>query len=95
MNPVRKIPLEMFIQTLQELYDNGADYIDISGDSNNSDDKLKDTLIIIVKPEYLSNFNEDEETEEYDEEEISINWQEEKPIIVSSILSDEDINDLI
>jgi hypothetical protein len=78
MSPLRKIPLEMLIQILQELYDGGADYVDISGD-NDVDGNPRDTIKLTVKPEYLSDFDDDNEDQE----------------IKLSGLSDEDINDLI
>lgn len=68
----------MLIQILQELYDGGADYVDISGD-NDVDGSPRDTIKITVKPEYLSDFDDDNEDQE----------------IKLSSLSDEDINDLI
>lgn len=68
----------MLIQILQELYDGGADYVDISGD-NDVDGSPRDTIKLTVKPEYLSDVNEDNEDQE----------------IKLSGLSEEDINDLI
>lgn len=68
----------MLIQILQDLYDGGADYVDISGD-NDVDGTPRDTIKLTVKPEYLSDVNEDNEDQE----------------IKLSGLSDEDINDLI
>ena len=79
----------MLIQILQELYDGGADYVDISGD-NDVDGSPRDTIKLTVKPEYLSDF--DENNESSFEQELDMEWTEEdKP----SSLSDEDINDLI
>jgi hypothetical protein len=89
-NPLRKIPLEMLIQILQELYDGGADYVDISGDTD-VDGTPRDTIKITVKPEYLSDF--DEESGVSLEQELDLDWTEEED--QSSSLSDEDINDLI
>lgn len=88
---LRKIPLESLINLLADLYDGGADYIDITADSTDDDDP--DQMKITVKPEYMS---EDKDTlrkieidfteeDEYDEEDID----------GSGSLSDEDINDLI
>jgi hypothetical protein len=89
MSPLRKIPLEMLIQILQELYDGGADYVDISGD-NDVDGSPRDTIKLTVKPEYLSDFDKNDGSSF--EQELDIEWTEEdKP----SSLSDEDINDLI
>jgi hypothetical protein len=90
MDPLRKIPLEMLIQILQELYDGGADYVDISGDTD-VDGVPRDTIKLTVKPEYLSDF--DEESGVSLEQELDLEWSEEDDD--RSSLSDEDINDLI
>jgi hypothetical protein len=90
MDPLRKIPLEMLIQILQELYDGGADYVDISGDTD-TDGLPRDTIKITVKPEYLSD-TEDDDDDMSIEEEFDVNWPEEDN---SPSLSEEDINDLI
>jgi len=90
IQPLRKIPLEMLIQILQELYDGGADYVDISGDTD-KDGIPRDTIKLTVKPEYLSDF--DEENELNLEQELDLDWTEEDD--QPSGLSDDDINDLI
>lgn len=80
----------MLIQILQELYDGGADYVDISGDTD-VDGVPRDTIKLTVKPEYLSDF--DEESGISLEQELDLDWTEEDEN--KSGLSDEDINDLI
>ena len=80
----------MLIQILQELYDGGADYVDISGDTD-VDGVPRDTIKLTVKPEYLSDF--DEESGISLEQELDLDWTEEDKD--KSGLSDEDINDLI
>ena len=83
---LRKIALQKFIETLVDVYNSGADYVDIVG----TPDENQDTIGIVVHEEYLSKddmqiefiSDEDEEEEEYIE-------PNDKP------LSDEDINDLI
>lgn len=83
---LRKIALQKFIETLVDVYNSGADYVDIIG----TPDENQDTIGIVVHEEYLSKddmqieFISDDEDEE--EEYIEPN---DKP------LSDEDINDLI
>jgi hypothetical protein len=89
MDPLRKIPLEMLIQILQELYDGGADYVDISGDTD-VDGVPRDTIKITVKPEYISDIDDGLTLEQ----ELTMEWTEEDDDRPSS-LSDEDINDLI
>lgn len=90
---LRKIPLESLINLLADLYDGGADYIDITAESTETDDP--DQMKITVKPEYMSedldtirkieiDFTEEDEDED------------EKNVKGTNIsLSDEDINDLI
>lgn len=82
----------MLIQILQELYDGGADYVDISGDTD-TDGLPRDTIKITVKPEYLSDY--DEESGVSVEQELDLEWSEEEDDNDRSSLSDEDINDLI
>lgn len=68
-----KIPLAALLDILTDLYDNGADYIDIQGEENAEGLELKDMMKIIVKPEYLSVDERDEhsiEDEDDDEEDI-------------------------
>lgn len=82
----------MLIQILQELYDGGADYVDISGDTD-VDGTPRDTIKITVKPDYLSDY--DEESGVSLEQELDLEWSEEEDDDNRSSLSDEDINDLI
>ena len=81
----------MLLQILQDLYDSGADYVDISGDTD-KDGVPRDTIKLTVKPEYLSDFDEDNTLNL--EQELDLEWSEEEDDAPSS-LSDEDINDLI
>jgi 3-dehydroquinate dehydratase len=55
---LQKIPIKNLIEILSELYDDGADFIDISGMPNED----QDVISISVREEYM---NQDEE---YDEE---------------------------
>lgn len=80
----------MLIQILEDLYNGGADYVDISGDTD-IDSTPRDTIKITVKPEYISKTDEDEDDMSI-EEEFDVNWPEDDK---SSRLSDDDINDLI
>ena len=73
----------MLINILEDLYNGGADYIDISGDTD-TDGTPRDTIKITVRPEYLST---EEDTVEDVKKKIDIS----KPLD----LSDENINDLI
>ncbi len=82
----------MLIQILQDLYDGGADYVDISGDTD-VNGAPRDTIKLTVKPEYLSDFNEENDLNL--EHELDLNWTEEDDDDLQSGLSDDDINDLI
>ena len=89
---LRKIALQKFIETLVNVYNSGADYVDIIG----TPDENQDTIGIVVHEEYLSKddmmiefiADEDEEEEEP--------YTKIDPLTGNIIpLSDEDINDLI
>jgi hypothetical protein len=92
-----KIPLEPLIQILTDLFDSGADYIDISGKAGEEDGKPKDIIHITVKPEYLIaqepiEMIEDDEGNQHIEMDYSEDiYTKEDP----RSLSDDDINDLI
>jgi hypothetical protein len=90
---LRKIALQKFIETLVNVYNSGADYVDIIG----TPDENQDTIGIVVHEEYLSKddmqieFISDEDEEEEEEPHTKID-----PLTGNIIpLSDEDINDLI
>jgi hypothetical protein len=83
MKTIRKIPLEGLIQILQDLFETGADYIDISGVQDDRENGPIDVIKITVKPEYMSDNDESDV-------EIEIDMEGERPS-----LSEDDINDLI
>jgi hypothetical protein len=90
---LRKIPLGPFLEILQDLFDNGADFIDLSGNEDNGTEAPRDTLKITVKPEYLSPDINDEEEDLVDRGmDFLIDNTNDAP---SSPLSDDDIQDLI
>ena len=91
---LRKIPLGPFIDILQDLFDNGADFIDLSGDVNDEGESPRDSLKITVRPEYLSpDIDEEEEVIDHGMDFLISN--ESGDDIPSSPLSDDDIADLI
>ena len=61
----QKIPLKGLIETLQEVYNQGADFIDIVG----IPDEDQDIIGIHVREEYLSEDLEDEEEEQDEDQE--------------------------
>lgn len=86
---LRKIPLEAFLDTLLELYNEGLDYIDLVG----TPDEKQDTIGILFTREYMSKemrerFEEvgDDMVDDIEKEEIS------KKIDLSN---DDDLNQLI
>ncbi len=81
----------MLINILQSLYDGGADFVDISGNTD-VDGLPRDTIKITVKPEYISEFDDEDVLSL--EQELELGWTEEEDNAPSS-LSDKDINDLI
>jgi hypothetical protein len=82
MNTLRKIPLEGLIAILTNLFEEGADFIDISGQQDEREEGSIDVIKITVKPEYMS-----DDTEVEIEVDIE---DDDKPS-----LSEDDINDLI
>ena len=90
---LRKIPLGPFLEILQDLFENGADFIDLSGNEDNGTEAPRDTLKITVKPEYLSpDIEEEEEVIDHGMDFLIDNTNDSLP---SSPLSDDDIQDLI
>ena len=94
---LRKIPLGTFIEILTDLFENGAEFIDLAGDENNDGETPRDSLKITVRPEYL--YIDNDEDEEEDEDDILdygmdflINNESDD---TSRSLSDDDIEDLI
>jgi hypothetical protein len=89
---LRKIPLGPFLDILQDLFENGADFIDLSGNEDNGTEAPRDTLKITVKPEYLSpDIEEEEEVIDHGMDFLIDNTGDLPP----SPLSDDDIEDLI
>jgi hypothetical protein len=88
---LRKIPLGPLIEILTDLFENGADFIDLSGNVNDDGETPRDTLKITVKPEYLSLDDEDEEDIIDYGMDFLINNETDTP----SSLSKDDIEDLI
>lgn len=80
---VKKIPLEGLLEILTNLYEEGTNFIDISGEVGTV---TKDILHIDVLPEYMS----DPEEEFVMEQEDDINES-----VQVTKLSDDDINNLI
>jgi hypothetical protein len=91
---LRKIPLGPFIEILTDLYENGADFIDLLGEENNNGETPRDSIKITVKPEYLSPDidNDDEDVVDYGMDFLINN---ENDTNSSSHLSKDDIEDLI
>jgi hypothetical protein len=89
---LRKIPLGPFIEILQELFESGADFIDITGDNNADVEMPRDTIKVTVRPEYLIDHNENDIMEI--EQEIEMDYSDDDDVSRSS-LSDQDIDDLI
>lgn len=90
---LRKIPLESLINLLADLYDGGADYIDITAEPTETNEP--DQMKILVKPEYLS-----EDLDTMRRIEIDFDDDGEDDVIdnkksTNISLSEEDINDLI
>lgn len=83
----------MFIQILQDLYDNGADFVDISGEHSKEGEPLKDTLKLTVKPEYLSDYSEEDTIGL--EQELDVSFSDDVENDEEQGFSENDLNDLI
>lgn len=89
---LRKIPLGPFIEILTDLFENGADFIDLAGDENNDGETPRDSLKITVKPEYLSIDEEEEDIIDHGMDFLIDNGNDTTP---PPPFSDDDIADLI
>jgi len=82
---VEKMPLEELINLLIELYENGADFVDLSSDNT---DPGQDKLIVktrdeYINPEYLKKFNDkiqnDDTYRKMDEDEYQKKYGDDAP----------------
>lgn len=80
---IKKIPLDELLETLEDLYVKGVDFIDLVAGEN--DNKIS----LIFTEEYMS-----EEAREYYEENEE-EYDDDVEIYIESKLSDEDLNQLI
>lgn len=95
MLKLRKIPLQALIEILQDLYENGADFIDLSGEQKDENGSIKDLIQITIKPEYMLHDERNEEDDD-ESEEIELDYSNDDiQDTTSRSLSDDDINDLI
>lgn len=74
---LRKIPLEIFIDVLLEIYEQGVDFVDIIG----VPDEIQDTIGVTFSQEYISpdaidNFN----IEEDEQKNIDINLSDDQDL---------------
>jgi hypothetical protein len=65
---LKKIPLEDFIVILTDAYDNGANYVDIVGQS----DDLQDTIGIVIRESYFEQSSPENIPTKFSEEDISL-----------------------
>lgn len=88
-----KVPVTQLMQILHQLYEDGADFIDIEGQHrpNGSNDVIK----VIVRPEYYETDADDDSQERTDSEFLVTKELYEPPSDEINPLSEEDINDLI
>ena len=88
---LKKIPIDMFLQVLTEIYERGVDYFDIIG----IPDEEQDTISIIYSADYMSKDAEAEMTKAI--EDFIDNLEDEEPpqeIKKDIKLSDDDLNQL-
>lgn len=80
---IRKVPLEMFLDVLTDLYNKGVDYVDIIGIL---DDK-QDSIGISFSKDYMN----EELQENFDKIPVSVKKDDQ----INITLSDEDLNQLL
>lgn len=93
---IQKVPLSALIEILENLYNDGVEYIDISGELNGE----KDIIKITVKEEYMTldeNHNDSEHKFEeiYDDDDDEQENILDKPIKAVKKLTDKDITNLL
>ena len=90
---LKKIPIEMFLQVLTEIYERGVDYFDIIG----IPDEEQDTISIVYSSDYISKDAEAEMTKAIEDFIEKLDEEEETPpqeIKKDIKLSDDDLNQL-
>ena len=80
---LRKIPLDGFIDILMQLYNKGADYIDLMG----MPDEIQDVMSIFVRKEYIN-----PENNSFGDDELIIDGEEN---VIERKLTDDDLNALL
>lgn len=80
---IRKVPLEMFLDVLTDLYNKGVDYVDIIGIL---DDK-QDSIGISFSKDYMN----EELQDNFDKIPVSVKKDDQ----INITLSDEDLNQLL
>jgi len=64
---LNKIPLEPFLEALTDIFNRGVDFVDIVGKPGEN----QDSIGIVIKEEYFSTSEKDEEEENLSDEDIS------------------------
>jgi hypothetical protein len=82
---LKKIPLRIFLDILNDAWDNGADYIDIIGVA----DEEQDNIAIAVREEYM---NDGTKEERFD---VSVEFEDEEHDDDKKDITDEDLNQLL
>jgi len=88
---LNKIPISSLIKVLQQIYEEGADYIDLQGEQTPGD--ANDIIKVTVRPEYYIDEQGEPEQDETDPEYLFTEIKEPKEDI--NPISDDEINDLI
>jgi hypothetical protein len=85
---LNKIPLAQFINILEEIYNSGANFVDIVGFPDSDSEELKDIIKLVIRPDYLADDDDEEEGEDITGYIMNEDDDHDK-------LSEEDISDLI
>jgi hypothetical protein len=89
---IQKIPLFALLEILDKLYEDGVEYIDITGEVRDD----KDVIKILVKEEYMSEDTEEDEDAAEIKDTFSRNTQDNEPNIdFNKRLTEDDIQNLL
>ncbi len=92
---LNKVHISSMITILTQLFEEGADYIDIEGEDNGSEES--DVIKVTVRPEYYvgESDGDDESEQDKTDPEYLFTEIEEEPKEDINPISDDEINDLI
>lgn len=86
---IKKVPLKALLDILQEVWEKGADYVDIIGVTGD----VENNVLIAIRDDYMNNEEEEDEEEEKSPEEEALDDDDEDDNEDS--LTDDELNLLL